>query len=38
MNDIKDVMRSNIDKILERGERLELIIDKTTDLADTASV
>lgn len=38
MNDIKDVMRSNIDKILQRGERLELIIDKTTDLADTASV
>lgn len=38
MDDIKDVMRSNIDKILQRGERLDLVIDKTSDLADTATV
>lgn len=38
MDDIKDVMISNIDKILQRGEKLELVIDKTADLADAATV
>lgn len=38
MDDIKDVMISNIDKILQRGEKLELVIDKTNDLADAATV
>ena len=28
MDEVKDVMTSNIDKILQRGERLELVIDK----------
>ena len=38
MDDLKDVMASNIDKILQRGERLDIIIDKTADLASTATV
>ena len=38
MDDLKDVMASNIDKILQRGERLDVIIDKTADLASTATV
>ena len=38
MNDIKDVMINNIDMILQRGEKLDLIIDKTSDLAETATV
>ncbi|KAK8790368.1 hypothetical protein WA171_001894 [Blastocystis sp. BT1] len=38
MDEIKDVMTSNIDKILQRGERLELVIDRTADLAETATV
>ena len=35
---VKDVMTSNIDKILQRGERLELVIDKSSGLAETATV
>lgn len=38
MNDIKDVMINNIDMILQRGEKLDLIIDKTADLAESATV
>ena len=38
MDEIKDVMTSNIDKILQRGERLELVIDRTADVAETATV
>ena len=38
MGDIKNIMRTNIDKILQRGERLELVIDKTSDLAESATV
>ena len=38
MGDIKTIMQTNIDKILQRGERLELVIDKTSDLAETATV
>lgn len=38
MDEVKDVMTSNIDKILQRGERLELVIDKSSGLAETATV
>ena len=38
MDEIKDVMISNIDKLLQRGEKLELIIDKSNNLAETATV
>ncbi|CAF0763876.1 unnamed protein product [Brachionus calyciflorus] len=32
VNDVKGVMKSNIDKVLERGDRLDVLVDKTTDL------
>ena len=38
MDEVKDVMTSNIDKILQRGERLELVIDKSSGLTETATV
>lgn len=38
MDDLKDIMATNIDKILQRGERLDIMIDKTADLTATATV
>lgn len=32
VNEVKDVMVENIEKVLERGERIELLVDKTDDL------
>ncbi|RNA35065.1 vesicle-associated membrane 7-like [Brachionus plicatilis] len=32
VNDVKDVMKTNIDKVLQRGDRLDDLVDKTTDL------
>ncbi|KAK2161205.1 hypothetical protein LSH36_120g14010 [Paralvinella palmiformis] len=32
VNEVKDVMTQNIEKVLERGERLEDLVDKTEDL------
>ncbi|KAL8158738.1 hypothetical protein V2J09_000275 [Rumex salicifolius] len=32
MNQVKNVMIENIDKVLDRGERLELLVDKTSTL------
>jgi len=29
INQVKDVMIKNIDKVLERGEKIELLVDKT---------
>jgi hypothetical protein len=29
VNEVKDVMVENIEKVLERGERIELLVDKT---------
>lgn len=29
---VRDVMIENIDKVLERGERLELLLDKTANM------
>jgi len=33
INDTKDQMIRNIDKVLERGEKIELLVDKTEDLS-----
>eukprot|EP01031_Cornospumella_fuschlensis_P001750 gene1750-2184_t len=30
IDEVKDVMLENIDRVLERGERIELLVDKTT--------
>ena len=38
MDEVKDVMTSYIDNILQRGERLELVSDKSSGLAETATV
>ncbi|CAA7406953.1 unnamed protein product [Spirodela intermedia] len=32
MNQVRNVMVENIDKVLERGDRLELLVDKTTNM------
>ncbi|XP_077214619.1 vesicle-associated membrane protein 711-like [Tasmannia lanceolata] len=32
MNQVRNVMIENIDKVLERGDRLELLVDKTTNI------
>jgi len=32
VNEVKDVMTQNIEKVLERGENLEELMEKTTDL------
>lgn len=32
IDSVKDVMIENIDKVLERGERIELLVDKTDRL------
>jgi vesicle-associated membrane protein 7 len=36
IDDVKDVMIENIDKILERGEKLETLVESTDQLADGA--
>lgn len=36
IDDVKDVMIDNIDKILERGEKLETLVESTDQLADGA--
>ncbi|CDY13199.1 BnaC04g26360D [Brassica napus] len=32
INDVKGIMMDNIDKVLDRGERIELLVDKTENL------
>lgn len=32
IDEVKDVMLENIDRVLERGERIELLVDKTDKL------
>ena len=38
LDNVKGVMIDNIDKILERGEKLDIIVDKSEALADTADL
>lgn len=33
---VRTIMVENIDKILERGDRLELLVDKTSAMQDTS--
>jgi t-SNARE complex subunit (syntaxin) len=37
MNDVRDVMIDNLDKILERGARLEVIIESSEQLKETGA-
>ncbi|KAJ8261182.1 hypothetical protein COCON_G00169050 [Conger conger] len=36
VNDVKVILKDNINKVLERGEKLDDLIDKTDDLRATA--
>lgn len=36
IDEVKDVMIDNIDRVLERGERIELLVDKTELLTQNA--
>eukprot|EP01089_Gocevia_fonbrunei_P017082 TRINITY_DN5453_c0_g1_i1.p1 TRINITY_DN5453_c0_g1~~TRINITY_DN5453_c0_g1_i1.p1 ORF type:complete len:153 (+),score=21.68 TRINITY_DN5453_c0_g1_i1:323-781(+) len=36
LEETKQVMVENIDRILERGERIELLVDKASDLSDSS--
>ncbi|KXZ50451.1 VAM2/VAMP72 protein [Gonium pectorale] len=36
VNEVKDVMVENIEKVLERGEKIELLVDKTDELRNQA--
>ena len=36
IDDVKDVMASNIDKVLERGEKLEDVLEKSDQMKDHA--
>ncbi|XP_004074536.1 vesicle-associated membrane protein 8-like isoform X2 [Oryzias latipes] len=36
VNEVKDILKDNIDKVLERGDRLNELIDKTDDLQASA--
>ena len=38
MDEVRDVMTQNIDKILKRGDRLEDLVDKTTELETTVII
>ena len=38
IDDVKDVMIDNIDKLLERGEELDSLLQKTNDLADDSYI
>ena len=36
VDEVKDIMTQNIDKVLERGEKIEILVDKTEELSSTA--
>eukprot|EP00735_Rhodelphis_limneticus_P007830 TRINITY_DN2049_c0_g1::TRINITY_DN2049_c0_g1_i1::g.21876::m.21876 TRINITY_DN2049_c0_g1::TRINITY_DN2049_c0_g1_i1::g.21876 ORF type:complete len:232 (+),score=25.02,sp/Q9LFP1/VA713_ARATH/31.16/1e-34,Synaptobrevin/PF00957.16/7.6e+02,Synaptobrevin/PF00957.16/3.1e-32,Longin/PF13774.1/3.5e+03,Longin/PF13774.1/7.6e-11,ATP-synt_S1/PF05827.7/0.059 TRINITY_DN2049_c0_g1_i1:66-698(+) len=36
ISDVKDVMKLNIDKVIERGEKLDVLVDKTDSLSQQA--
>ncbi|MBN3308137.1 VA727 protein, partial [Amia calva] len=38
VNDVKGILKDNIDKVLDRGEKLDDLIDKTEDLQATDGV
>ena len=38
VNEVKVILKDNIDKVLERGDRLDDLMDKTEDLQATVSI
>lgn len=38
VNEVKNIMVENIEKVIERGEKIELLVDKTDDLRSQAEV
>lgn len=38
VNEVKVILKDNINKVLERGERLDDLVDKTHDLQATVSI
>ena len=36
LNEVKDIMVENIEKVLQRGEKIELLVDKTEALSQSA--
>jgi vesicle-associated membrane protein 7 len=38
LQDVKDIMVSNIDKILDRGQKIDILVDKTENLTSTSAV
>eukprot|EP00455_Lapot_gusevi_P032080 TRINITY_DN3494_c0_g2_i8.p1 TRINITY_DN3494_c0_g2~~TRINITY_DN3494_c0_g2_i8.p1 ORF type:complete len:153 (+),score=33.68 TRINITY_DN3494_c0_g2_i8:84-542(+) len=37
LNEVKDVMKSSLEKALERGEKIEVLVDRTADLSTHAN-
>lgn len=37
LNQVKDIMVQNVEQILSRGERIELLVDKTDNMANQAT-
>ena len=38
VNEVKEVMVENIERVLERGEKIELLVDRTDDLRNQVCV
>ena len=38
VDEVKNIMVDNIEKVLERGERIELLVDKSENLRDRVSL
>lgn len=36
VDEVKDIMTQNIEKVLDRGEKIEILVDKTEELTHTA--
>lgn len=36
VDEVKDIMTQNIEKVLERGEKIEILVDKTEELSTSA--
>ena len=38
VDEVKSIMVDNIEKVLQRGEKIELLVDKTDDLVNQVSL
>lgn len=38
IEEVKDIMIDNIDKVLDRGEKIDLLVNRTSDLVDSAEL